>query len=261
MFRFVNSELDISHKLDYASSPMDEYGKHMHIFYELILFLRGDVDYHVESELRHLKSGDIVLINPGKLHFAAANHNIGYERYVLKFPASMLPDYLKAMLKDNKPFYSSNAFIESIIKNFDTLHDTYNEDDFATLIKSKIIEICVSLKNAKQGVMGYKNDDIISVLVDYIQAHIKDDLTLAKLSENLHYSESYLSNLFKKEMHCSLMKYIKTKKIILAQIMIREGKKAVDVCEELKFNDYSTFYRTYVKVLGVSPILDKFDRS
>ena len=109
--------------------------------------------------------------------------------------------------------------------------------------------------------MGYKNDDIISVLVDYIQAHIKEDLTLAKLIENLHYSGSYLSNLFKKEMHCSLMKYIKTKKIILAQIMIREGKKAVDVCEELKFNDYSTFYRTYVKVLGVSPILDKFDRS
>ena len=58
-------------------------------------------------------------------------------------------------------------------------------------------------------------------------------------------------------LKCSLMKYIRSKKIVLAQQMIREGRKAVDVAEELSFNDYSTFYRSYLKVTGMSPASEK----
>ena len=261
MFTFVKKDIDFSHKLDHASSPKDEYNKHMHVFYELILFIRGDVDYHVEGETHHLKNGDIVLMNPGKYHFASVNHDVSYERYVLKFPVDCVPLLIEEKLKKKEPFYSFNKQVDTLIKELDTLHDSFNEDDLYYLYRCKILEIMIHLANIEQsGPESEENGDIISTLINYIQEHIKDNLTLETIAKDMHYSESYLSNQFKKTMKCPLMKYIRSKKIILAQSMIRDGQKATDVAEELSFTDYSTFYRSYIKIIGISPLLDKNNR-
>ncbi len=257
MFSFTKNNLDLAHKLDYASSPKDEYGKHMHAFYELILFIRGDVDYHVESESRHLESGDIILINPGKFHFAVVNKSVSYERYVFKFPTDIVPRSIQERLKNICPFFSNKRNVENSIRSLDGYYDVYNDEDLYILSKCQIQEILVFLANIREKTPNYRNDDIISVLIDYIESHIKEDLSLENIAKDLHYSESYLSNQFKKTMKCSLMKYIRSKKIVLAQEMIREGKRAIEVAEELSFNDYSTFYRTYIKMIGVNPNSDK----
>ncbi|MDD7042984.1 MAG: AraC family transcriptional regulator [Mollicutes bacterium] len=257
MFSFVKQDVDFSHKLDYASSPKDQYSKHMHVFYELILFVRGDVDYHVEGETRHLESGDIILMSPGKFHFATVNKDVSYERYVFKFPVSFLPSSLQERLRNMCPFFPSKRNVESAVRAFDTFYDLYNDEDLYLLAKCKMQEIMVYLANSRGNVPEFQNNDIISVLIDYIENHIKEDLALENIAKDLHYSESYLSNQFKKAMKCSLMKYIRSKKIVLAQQMIREGRKAVDVAEELSFNDYSTFYRSYLKVTGMSPASEK----
>lgn len=258
MFSFVKNEIDFAHKLDRASSPKDEYDKHMHVFYELILFVRGDVDYHVEGETRHLRNGDIILMNPGKYHFASVNRDVNYERYVLKFPVEFIPPSIRERLKNAYPFFSFNKQIEEHIKELDILNGLFDDGDMYLLCRCKIQEIMIYLASAEQNDPNLNNNgDIISVLINYIQEHIRDDLTLESIANDMHYSESYLSNQFKKTMKCPLMKYIRSKKIILAQSMIRRGEKATDVAEELSFSDYSTFYRSYIKTIGVSPLLDK----
>lgn len=257
MFNFNFKGLDLSHKLDYASSPKDEYNKHMHSFYELLYFVRGDVDYSIEGENRHLKPGDIIFINPGKFHFASTNRTVSYERYVIKFPTSMIPESISHRLMDSYPFFANNHYIENIIKSLDNLYDLFNDEDMYLIGKSKIIELLVYLANIHQGSAEFNNEDIILTIINYIQVHIKENLTLEEIAKNLHYSESYISNQFKKTMHCSIMKYIRSKKIFLAQSLIKEGKRAINVAEELGFNDYSTFYRTYLKIVGSSPIEDR----
>lgn len=258
MFKFVYKDIDFSHKLDYASSPEDEYNKHMHSFYELFLFVRGDVNYHVEGDVKKLQIGDIILMNPGTYHFALVNHDIQYERYVLKFPISFVPSNIQERLKEAYPFFSTNHFVENTIRELDELNELFTDnEDIYTICKCKLTEALVYLANQAKGSHEFVSQDLNSILVNYIQTHIKEDLTLTKISSDLHYSESYLSNTFKKVMKCPLMKYIRSKKILLAQQMINSGRKAIDVCEELSFNDYSTFYRTYVKITGSSPKDDK----
>lgn len=257
MFSFTCKDIDIAHKLDYASSPKDEYNKHMHTFYELLLFIRGDVTYHVESESRHLEPGDIILMAPGKFHFATVNKDVSYERYVFKFPSNMVPTSIQERLKNTLAFYSAKRNVENCVRSFDTFYDCYNDDDLYLLSESKIREMLVYLANTRESAPEYQKNDVIRNLVDYIEEHIKEDLTLESIAKNLHYSESYLSNQFKKAMKCPLMKYIRSKKIVLAQQMIRDGMKAVDVAEELSFSDYSTFYRSYKKVAVVNPNSDR----
>ena len=257
MFKFVYQDVDFAHKSDNASSPFDEYEKHMHSFFEILLFVKGDVDYHVEKEVRHLKPGDIVLINPGDFHFATVNKNVLYERYVLKFPASFITEDLQKRVKNIYPFFSTSRFTVELFRQLDDFAQNYSDDDKYLMFKCKVIETIIYLANISQDNKEIRNQDIVAVLIDYIQAHLKDNLTLQNISEELNYSESYLSNIFKKTMKCSLMKYIRSKKIFLAQRMIQEGQKAIDVAEELNFNDYSTFYRIYVRIIGTSPNNDK----
>ena len=52
MFTFTYKNVDFAHKMDYASAPNDEYGKHMHPFLEILFFVSGDAEYTVESEKR-----------------------------------------------------------------------------------------------------------------------------------------------------------------------------------------------------------------
>ena len=50
MFNFKSDVIDFAHKIDEVSHPNEEYEKHMHIFYELLFLVKGDVIYNVEGE-------------------------------------------------------------------------------------------------------------------------------------------------------------------------------------------------------------------
>lgn len=257
MFNFNFKNLDFSHKLDYASSPKDEYSKHMHPFVEILYFVSGDAQYNVEGERKKLKSGDCVLIQPGKFHFAEVNRFVLYERYVLKFPENLFPETIKKKLFAQSPFYRLTQEEINIFKALDNYYSLMNDEDMYIVCISKLLELLALLDNTKQNSIGDEDISVVSKITNYIETHLEDNLNLSKMSEELSYSESYISNCFKKEMHIPIMKYIRSKKIIHAHSMILNGAKPQDVCERLNFNDYSTFYRQYLKVIGVSPSEDK----
>ena len=54
-------------------------------------------------------------------------------------------------------------------------------------------------------------------------------------------------------MKVPIGQYIRNKKIMIAYSLIQKGLKPTQVAENIGFLDYSTFYRTYVKVVGASP--------
>lgn len=257
MFTFTCKNVDFAHKMDYASSPNDEYGKHMHPFLEILFFVTGDAEYTVESEKRKLRNGDCVLIQPGKFHFAEVNHSILYERYVLKFPEMLVPDHVKKTLYARSPFYRLTQEEIAVFRSLDNYYSTMNDDDMYIICVAKLWELFALLNNNKERVNNADNPSVVSKIIHYIEQHLEDNLSISKMSQELSYSESYISNSFKKEMHISIMKYIRSKKIIHAHSLIQNGEKPQDVCEKLNFNDYSTFYRQYLKVIGVSPSVDK----
>ena len=98
MFSFSYNGIDFSHKKGIASEPMDDFGKHLHPFNEILIFLNGDVTYNVESRSRKLEEGDLVIIKQGLYHFADISKSETYERYVFKFPVSVLPPFVEDKL-------------------------------------------------------------------------------------------------------------------------------------------------------------------
>jgi methylphosphotriester-DNA--protein-cysteine methyltransferase len=54
-------------------------------------------------------------------------------------------------------------------------------------------------------------------------------------------------------MKAPIIQYVRTKKILAAHKMIEGGSKPYQVAKELGFDDYSTFYRCYVSIIGSAP--------
>lgn len=246
MFNFVYGGIDFAHKLDAASNPTEQYFKHVHAFNEVIYFAEGDVEYTVESETRRLVPGDLVVVAPGRYHFATVNSNVQYERYVLKFPSELIPSFLGERIKTLGPFLGGeNALSFSV---YDTYYGNYSDDELKALYLAELIKFLVMLSKEPQAT-PHQTNTTIAAIICYIDEHIRQPITLEGISEEFHFSKSYISNEFKRYMKISVMQYVRLKKIIAAHQLILAGEKKSYVAEQFGFDNYSTFYRQYLKLL------------
>lgn len=80
VFHFLNSDIPLLYL-------------HHHDFYEIYLFISGDITYLIEGKSYDIKPGDIILINTKELHQAVINSmKVPYERIVLWINKSFLQE-------------------------------------------------------------------------------------------------------------------------------------------------------------------------
>ena len=258
MFNFKFRDLDFAHKEGFADFPQDEYGRHMHFTYEMLFFIKGECKYTVEDEQRSLSNYDIVFIKPGHYHFASVRRDQPYERYVLKFTDECFPAEVIEKMQTITSFHPNCIEFEKLFKQLELYKEQkyFDENDLYHLYKAKLIEIIINLTKIDNSKF-VTNDPMIASIINFIESHIKEHLTLDIISKNLNYSTSYIAKEFKRKMHSSIMSYIRNKKIILSRTQIIYGENPTKVAEEFGFDDYTTFYRTYIKLIGTPPSKDK----
>lgn len=249
MFSFIYKNIDFAHKLDDASSPTEEYYKHIHYFYEILYFVKGNVQYTVESETRNLHEGDIVFIPTGKYHFATVDLSEPYERYVLKIPDSLVPEYLAKKLANSNSFYVDSRKFDVIFNQLDTYVKMFSSDEIYTLFTCEIMKLLVMLCHETKGQIG-KHNDFIEAVIDYVDANVRSPITTQTLAAEFHYSKSFINIEFKKHMKIPIMQYVRSKKIMAAHQMILSGAKKSEVAEMFGFDTYSTFFRAYKKLIN-----------
>ena len=77
--------------------------------------------------------------------------------------------------------------------------------------------------------------------------------TVEEIANHCNVSLSLLSHIFKKEMNISPYKYALKKRLINARRKINAGELSTSVAVECGWNDYSGFYKQYIKTFGVPP--------
>lgn len=96
-------------------------------------------------------------------------------------------------------------------------------------------------------------DEIIRRSLDYIEANLKADITLADLASQAGYSLWHFSRLFAGATGQSVAQYIVRRRLDHALQEIASGRRAIDVVLAYGFETYSGFYRAFVKLYGCPP--------
>ena len=99
-----------------------------------------------------------------------------------------------------------------------------------------------------------KREQLVYKIVDYLNEHYAENLTLQKISEKFFISASNLSHAFKKETGLSPIQYIMQRRIGEAQSLLVETSLPIQEIEyQLGFNDTAHFSKMFKKYVGVTP--------
>lgn len=94
----------------------------------------------------------------------------------------------------------------------------------------------------------------ISGVMEYIQSHLNEELPMENIAKQVHLNCDYLNRLFKKEMGIPLSRYVIQQKIERAKwLLTHTDWKVGDIAASVGYYNYSSFYRIFMKTVGVSP--------
>ena len=255
MFRFINGQLYFEHRA-YTDIPGEQANiVHINYFHQIIYIVRGSVNVTIESAELKMKEGDIILIPAGKYHSAKVTNSRPYERYVLKFTDRFMPDHVREKLNAGDWFFANSRKFESVFRLFDEYAEEYSPKELHAIFAAELIKLVTMLYH-KRAPAEERNKAFIDELISYIDDNIRKNITVHMLTEQFHYSKSFIYAEFSKYMKIPLMKYIRLKKIIAVRQLILGGAKKTEAAEQFGFENYSTFYRT-CKSLIPSGIIEK----
>ena len=251
------NDLNFAHKLDEKPVNGPDFEYHYHTVYELLLILDGDVRFVHETKNYSLTVGNLLFTKPGQNHNIAFNSFRPYERFVLKFPENEIPADLQPLLRNKECCYSiKDTPLFELFFRLDYHKQHYNGEHLYELNKGVLREILYyfcAQNNRPADLLSYNKT--ITSLVDYIDKHIEEHLTVSDICNHFHYSKSYLYKIFLDEMKVPIMRYIRTKKILYADSLIKRGVKPTDAFERCGFSEYTSFFRAYKSIVGHAPSL------
>jgi AraC family transcriptional regulator len=94
----------------------------------------------------------------------------------------------------------------------------------------------------------------LSNVLDYIEAHLDDALTLAELATVAGFSLSHFKSLFKQAVGVPVHRYVLERRVERARTLLLEGGRSmVDIALEAGFTHQSHMARCMRRVLGLSP--------
>lgn len=277
MTKEVNHYTDKSsfgyHTSDHAATS--NYVLHCHNYYEIYFFLEGNVDYLVDRQTYHLKPDSMILIQPYVLHGVKVNDDSCYRRLFLHFHPEVLPQEHRDFLLSCFPPYHSDTehkiYFEStekyhIKEYFEALRDCAYQPESIQMhtiyiciqaLLSQIKLMCLEEAPSNNNPLCTTENATVSRILDYITEHFRETITLDMLSEHFFISKHHLNKVFKKYVGRTVVDYLIHMRIQYAQILIRNGESVQNASLEVGFPTYSSFYRSYMNIMGHSPSEDK----
>lgn len=181
--------------------------------------------------------------------------------------AEMLIENMYRRMQKNKAiypqFYSQTVLIltelfnvaakeetrERIRKEMVALYDCKTVEK----LKKPVLEIMEEIiENVSKDSAG-KNEKLMAQIVEYVDQHISEEITLTNAADAVHMSKSYLCSIFKKEKGETFFSYLTKRRMEKAKQLLRKtDHKVYVVAEMVGYTDYPYFSQVFKKYVGVT---------
>ena len=258
--------ISVSHSVS-EIRPDQDFPLHMHDSYEIYCFVSGNVKYVVEGRTYLLSPGSLMLIRSAESHRPIVEMGEPYERYVVNFrpeilmdmgiPAELLRTFTDRELGERNQYLPSQFQgvepLGLIRQMFSCCEGAVTEAAIYSHLTALLCATHSIFANQTQLVEPKEENRVGRELLEYINGHLTEDISLSILAEHVHMSPSQINRVFKRVTGTSVYHYIVKKRLIAAQERIIAGEGAVSASQKCGFRDYSSFFRLYKKQMGVPP--------
>lgn len=224
--------------------------RHCHADFEMIGVLEGDVSVTIEGCPRRLTQNQAVIIPPLCYHTVIANQQGCYRRITVRFADASIPRALRGSFSSNSPI---SVFSPSRLEAMQSLVKALPSPLYAPLADAYIMETLYDELSARQSEAWQETDSFLQAAISYIDEHLYEKISVDTLARITSRSRSSFCHLFEKKMKIAPKQYVLQKKMALANQMINDGTSPTKAAGRLGYENYSSFYRMYVKLYGTSP--------
>lgn len=245
---------------------------HIHNEFELIYVKCGMMYFYVNGNKHVIKKGDIIIVNSRAAHktktFPGTINTMlqfGTDPNVEEKNHNQISKYLSRFVN----YGSIDSFVMRDGENI-TKEVLYHINNIITEYKAKQNSYDIFIKSSIYAILGilYRNNIItnpeslfdtknvqkILPVLEYIDKHYNEQITLGDLSEILSVSESYFCRMFKKIANATALQYLNFVRICKAERLLLSGEKSIsEISYETGFSSLSYFNRTFKKFKSCTP--------
>lgn len=276
-FRSLNQEQEIVQFKNnstirvWYNTETNDYPPHWHSALEIIVPVENYYDVEINEEQFHISPGEVLAIPPGEMHTLRAPSQ--GSRIIFMFdisPYSKLKGFsgIQSLLI-NALHITKEGYPQIYDEVFQLLQDIsteyFSEHEYKELtIHSLLLKLFVRLghnhidtgnlfpnvRPGKQKTYVKKFND----LLDYIDTHYMEELTLEEVAASIGFSKYHFSRLFRQYTNFTFCDYVNYRRIKVAEeLLILPDLSITEVALQSGFPSISTFNRLFKQQKNCTP--------
>lgn len=241
------------------------YPSHFHKKVEITYVKNGEVTSCIAGKTYVAKKDEILYITEYYPHSYSCTEDT--ERFVVLPPSTIYTDVANVLndrtfqsLLDDREF--NRTVILPVLQNMVKAQNSKEgSDENKFLIIKGMINVLfgyLSIGYAKHLKGKPKEMDLIFEILEYIDNHYTEDITLESIAKKFNYNKYYFSKLFNSYLGESLNNYLNSVRVRnIAQQISNEnlGKESItSLAYKNGFNSMPSFYRAFQKIFHCSPL-------
>ncbi len=252
------------------------FNMHWHHEIEFIYVEKGPIHLQIGTKQHMLAEGSGFFIPSEQLHGAYPSGNLQFKLHAIVFHIDLLRSFGYDLIESN--------YLE-VIRKFSVFHSILltpdsKENKEMLLLLARLVDIyATKAPSFELKVKGYlyllfaeilkektwKNNEeitekdltkteLLKIVLQYIEKHYKQKLTVLELSSQIQMSEGHFSRFFKSLVRMTPMEYINSIRVGKACILLKKTNRTMlDIAMDVGFTNQSYFIRLFKKQKGCTP--------
>ena len=235
---------------------------------EILIVTDGNGHMQYNSDDLTVAKGDILVINSGDLHHIYSDSGISFEYLIVdeKFcrenGINTVERYFHRLFKCAE----TERIYECVFRRY----KAYKADGSpinTALLRMSVLELLTELYlhhseplSADRG-MTRAPRDFVKKVIEYLAEHYTESLTLEEVATVCGITKFHLAREFKRYTGQTVITYINVLRCKKARVCLSDGMTVTEAAVASGFEGVSYFSRTYKKIMGVSPLFERKQRS
>lgn len=259
---------------DNCTAPILMSHFHCHDFYELRFIKSGNVQHYCENSTVQLSAGDVSIIPPGVFHRTDSRLSPQpkplYTRLLLYVSSAFMQtldsdrfsisDLFTSFANSSTPYFHMDS--DELVSYYQPLQEIVrrnrDEEPLSHLINRAQVELMLAriaerILQCGPHATPVEDSALIPRVIAYINANLSEPLSLDSLADRFSVSKFYLSHQFKQYTQLSLHQYVLARRMLHAKSLLRAGQSPSAVAIACSYQEYSSFYKAFLRETGQSP--------
>lgn len=274
----IITEIYSIHYFEYAKDFV--YEGESHDFWELLCVDNGDIEVVAGDRTVRLSKGEMIFHKPNEFHALRANGKSAPNLIVVSFdcnaPCMRFFENKIVNIDATENFYLGQILTETKRTFYTPLNNPYicklerypntafgSEQMIKMSLESMLISIFRRYCSPDPQLPGHEtahpmlrrnNDELVTQVVQYLNLHIEDHLTVSGICKDHMIGRSQLQKIFHQKKGCGVIEYFSYLKIEAAKKLIRENRYTYSqISNLLGYSSYQYFSLQFKKYTRMTP--------